>query len=618
MSNLEAIDSLVNIHEILPPPPAPPGFVMDKGAFTARPSSESEPMPPPPPPPPGFDSDSDDDVPRSGGRYMPSVGAVWSVASKLPPITSSKPAPPPGSPPSTMRRAKAGSENGPKERRHDENDKSASESSSGRSSRHGSKRTTNRASARKSVGDVDVDDDDDDDDDDQSEHDHVESGGRRRGPVQDWIKEPEFRPDSMASAFTGEPSIRIVHNSRDSEAGTQSMRSAHPPPQRKSLSLREVAGRSRLSLKNKLSVILQKDPKLYNKEMENTAPSAVPAQKKSVREVMGPTAPDSEHKVKLMRNVISQLQVKLVERNDSQRTSLSVFRRRSADPSAAEDDEPAAEEGEKPGRRRRRRRKRNPACAICTKAVTPDQPCLIGGANEHFHFECAVCRHCGAPADETTYLVNGAVYCAESYRDYFIKTCAGCGKDADAKDLLLQVKDSTYHVDCFKCSTCDKVLVQVEDDGSAIRSLEDLDMDANGVLFCKDHGAKHTCAVCQEKIFSAEQALQAKLDPSQDKLDVFHSRCFKCNVCNNAIAEIGGGYVAHEGKIFCKADFAEALQLFCSSCNVAIPAGSEYVMLGDEKYHVDCFKCAKCGADRSANLVVAQSSGDLLCKNCRS
>ena len=54
----------------------------------------------------------------------------------------------------------------------------------------------------------------------------------------------------------------------------------------------------------------------------------------------------------------------------------------------------------------------------------------------------------------------------------------------------------------------------------------------------------------------------------------------------------------------------------CKKCNLLIIEGHAYE-LGEDRWHIDCFKCSKCGTSLGCNSnFLVLGNGNLICSNC--
>ena len=88
----------------------------------------------------------------------------------------------------------------------------------------------------------------------------------------------------------------------------------------------------------------------------------------------------------------------------------------------------------------------------------------------------------------------------------------------------------------------------------------------------------------------------------------FHVDCFKCAKCGNKVTADTNLLLLSDGSPVC-AD--------CSySCNVCgMPILDEAIMTGDDAYHAHCFKCKVCHK-RIEELVFAKTKQGIYCMDC--
>ena len=88
----------------------------------------------------------------------------------------------------------------------------------------------------------------------------------------------------------------------------------------------------------------------------------------------------------------------------------------------------------------------------------------------------------------------------------------------------------------------------------------------------------------------------------------FHVDCFKCAKCRNQVTADTNLLLLSDGSPICAN---------CSySCNIChLPILDEAIMTGDDSYHAHCFKCKVC-ANRIDELVFAKTSQGIYCMNC--
>lgn len=93
-----------------------------------------------------------------------------------------------------------------------------------------------------------------------------------------------------------------------------------------------------------------------------------------------------------------------------------------------------------------------------------------------------------------------------------------------------------------------------------------------------------------------------------DRQSFFHVDCFKCAKCGDQVTADTNLLLLSDGSPICAN---------CSySCNVCHqPILDEAIMTGDDSYHAHCFKCKVCHS-RIDELVFAKTSQGIYCMNC--
>ncbi|VDM16499.1 unnamed protein product [Hydatigera taeniaeformis] len=78
-----------------------------------------------------------------------------------------------------------------------------------------------------------------------------------------------------------------------------------------------------------------------------------------------------------------------------------------------------------------------------------------------WHGRCLKCHKCERGlSDETSCFVrNGKPYCREDYcNSSFLQRCAGCQQPITKVDLVLRIRNQTFHMGCFRCVVCSAIL----------------------------------------------------------------------------------------------------------------------------------------------------------------
>ncbi|XP_055629914.1 prickle planar cell polarity protein 3-B isoform X5 [Toxorhynchites rutilus septentrionalis] len=178
--------------------------------------------------------------------------------------------------------------------------------------------------------------------------------------------------------------------------------------------------------------------------------------------------------------------------------------------------------------------------------------------------------------------------------------CAGCDESLNQGEMAVTApkfrEQILWHPRCFKCTTCDELLVDltycVHDDQ----------------IYCERHYAellKPRCNACDELIFSGEYTKAMSKD--------WHSGHFCCWQCDESLT--GQRYVLRDEHPYCIKCYENVFANVCEECNKTIGIDSKDLSYKDKHWHEACFLCNKC----RISLVDKQfgSKADkIYCGNC--
>lgn len=115
-------------------------------------------------------------------------------------------------------------------------------------------------------------------------------------------------------------------------------------------------------------------------------------------------------------------------------------------------------------------------CVGCGSQIH-DRHILRVAPDLEWHASCLKCQECHQLLDEnsTCFVRNGKTYCKQDYFHLFGTKCDRCGCLFSKNDFVMRAKSKIYHIECFRCTTCDQQLNP--GDEFALRD--------NGSLYCK-------------------------------------------------------------------------------------------------------------------------------------
>uniref|UniRef100_A0A8C2JF99 Actin binding LIM protein 1a n=1 Tax=Cyprinus carpio TaxID=7962 RepID=A0A8C2JF99_CYPCA len=149
----------------------------------------------------------------------------------------------------------------------------------------------------------------------------------------------------------------------------------------------------------------------------------------------------------------------------------------------------------------------HPACFVCTICKKP----FPAGDRVTFNGKDCLCQHCAEPMSPgpTKDVVGRSSECRNR--------CAGCGRDIKNGQALLAL-ESQWHLGCFKCKACAKVLT-----GEYISK--------DGTPYC-EHDYQVLFGVHCE---ACQQFITGKVLEAGDKH--YHPSCARCSRCNQMFTE---------------------------------------------------------------------------------
>lgn len=228
--------------------------------------------------------------------------------------------------------------------------------------------------------------------------------------------------------------------------------------------------------------------------------------------------------------------------------------------------------------------------------------------------------------------------------------CTICNKTAYPAETI-QFEKKPYHVDCFRCSECDKKL-----EGAAKasayeekiycqqcftkggyaqkqRNVKWVKKESTGTsaIASKFGGGGNPCKVCGKTVYPAETLSFEK--------QIYHPDCFTCKTCNKKCTPSDAAQF--EDCIYCRKCFKEggftqkqAATKSSSSSSKANALASRFggggtkcvvcdktvypaetVSYEKKAYHQDCFKCAECNKKMTPSDA-GQFDGKIYCMKC--
>ncbi|KAJ8787733.1 hypothetical protein J1605_022764 [Eschrichtius robustus] len=98
-------------------------------------------------------------------------------------------------------------------------------------------------------------------------------------------------------------------------------------------------------------------------------------------------------------------------------------------------------------------------CAGCRVKIS-DRYYLLA-VDTQWHVRCLKCCECklNLESELTCFSKDGSIYCKEDYyRRFSVQHCAHCHLRISASEMVMRAWDLVYHLNCFTCTTCNKML----------------------------------------------------------------------------------------------------------------------------------------------------------------
>ena len=95
-------------------------------------------------------------------------------------------------------------------------------------------------------------------------------------------------------------------------------------------------------------------------------------------------------------------------------------------------------------------------CYSCKSRIL-DQS-LVKAGEYHLHETCMKCASCSDSLTSTCFMLDGAVYCKQDYEKLIVPRCIVCTHGFKQDEDVQRIGDLKFHLQCFSCSCCKKVL----------------------------------------------------------------------------------------------------------------------------------------------------------------
>jgi len=95
-------------------------------------------------------------------------------------------------------------------------------------------------------------------------------------------------------------------------------------------------------------------------------------------------------------------------------------------------------------------------CISCRQMISDRYIMRMGETS--WHESCLICCLCQIQLTRTCYSREGKLYCRADYDKLFAAKCSACLGPIPSTDLVMRVLDNVYHLSCFSCLSCGRLL----------------------------------------------------------------------------------------------------------------------------------------------------------------
>ncbi|XP_076444426.1 testin-like isoform X1 [Babylonia areolata] len=215
-------------------------------------------------------------------------------------------------------------------------------------------------------------------------------------------------------------------------------------------------------------------------------------------------------------------------------------------------------------------------CEECGKAIGPDFKDL-SYKDKHWHESCFKCSQCEKSlVDQPFAPKNDKIFCSECYDNAFAARCDGCGSPFKGGMKKFEYKGKQWHDECFICAECN---VPIGNKSFIPRD------DRVICVPCYENNYAQRCSKCAGVINKG--GISYKNTP-------WHRECFTCTKCDKMLA--GEKFTSKDDQPYCGDCFGDLFAKKCCRCARPITGmgGTKFISFEDRHWHSECFICYKC------------------------
>lgn len=230
-------------------------------------------------------------------------------------------------------------------------------------------------------------------------------------------------------------------------------------------------------------------------------------------------------------------------------------------------------------------------CADCQQGIRGN---FVMAGELQFHVDCFKCPSCQKSLAGLMYVEHeGKVYCEEDFHLLFSPRCAKCQEPIRGR--YVTALGQTWHENHFTCTVCSQPFTS-----------DRFRKGADNQPYCETHFAEQfgvKCARCSKPVVGSVFEALGKS---------YHVDCFRCAHDDMPIPE-NEDFHQHNDAVYCTKHFQDLFLETCETCKKSVVG--QFVKVLDKTYHSDCFKCSNC-SDTLLSGKFNVFGSNLLCGKC--
>lgn len=207
-------------------------------------------------------------------------------------------------------------------------------------------------------------------------------------------------------------------------------------------------------------------------------------------------------------------------------------------------------------------------CFSCQQPISGQVITALGSLWHPNHF---VCYHCqNSIGTSIFYEKDNRPYCEHDYLNLFSPHCSSCSYPI--LDKMLTALNKTWHISCFRCLSCKKVL----NDESFL--------EINDEAYCKNCYVNELAPKCKRCNHAIVENFISAMD------SYWHPSCFVCQECG--VTFNTSNFYEYNNMPYCENHYHLKRGSLCGGCQS--PINGRCITAMNKKFHPEHFNCSFC------------------------